>query len=603
MPSSPPFRCALLVALIFAIGEAAALGLGEVRSRSALGERLVAEIDVLAGPGEVVDSSCFQLRRPAGDGDLPWLGRASLSLRAGSPRVLEVRSSQNVADPVLRIGIGVACGHEVRRDYTLLLSPPEPGRQPEIASVVPPAAPQRGETAPARKPVPRAAAPALPAEPVRRRERAAPRPEAGRAAGPLHDRLLLSGGGEAGEPSLRLATELGAQGGDEAALQARRDLLRLEFRLLSAMQEQETAQLAADQRLRKLEEALGELARAAKPAAVSETESAATAGRPPASVPQTVPTSSALAEADGLSEWGFYGALLGMLGGVGSWLAWRHYRRRAEAAAFEEMLAEPEAEPEPLAGQAAEPVVQAAVPPPAVRSDVDLLLDGPGAESPLLIDLPLDPALPACDSALPLASDTLPAAGGGEESEADGEPAHSEANPVMELADIMLSFGRVKGAAQALQEYIDQNPQEALQPWLRLMDVYRMAGMRDEFERLAEDLNRHFNVEVQRWEQESAVAEEPAGLDFILDLDEGAAAVASPPTVKAASIEQLGHICSRLVEVWGTPECHAYLHQLLRDNRGGERNGFPLPMVEEILFLIDMLDTLKRMAREEGAAG
>ena len=51
----------------------------------------------------------------------------------------------------------------------------------------------------------------------------------------------------------------------------------------------------------------------------------------------------------------------------------------------------------------------------------------------------------------------------------------------------------------AMQEYIDNNPQEALQPWIRLMDVYRMAGMRDEFERVASNLNQHFNVEVQNW--------------------------------------------------------------------------------------------------------
>ena len=83
---------------------------------------------------------------------------------------------------------------------------------------------------------------------------------------------------------------------------------------------------------------------------------------------------------------------------------------------------------------------------------------------------------------------------------------HFEANPVMELADIMLSFGRVKGAAQALQEFIDHNPQEALQPWIRLMDVYRMAGMRAEFEQVARNLNQHFNVEVQSWEQAEAQA-------------------------------------------------------------------------------------------------
>ena len=84
---------------------------------------------------------------------------------------------------------------------------------------------------------------------------------------------------------------------------------------------------------------------------------------------------------------------------------------------------------------------------------------------------------------------------------------HFEANPVMELAEIMLSFGRVKGAAQALQEYIDTNPQEALKPWIRLMDVYRMAGMRHEFEKVARELNKNFNVEVQKWELSAEAAD------------------------------------------------------------------------------------------------
>jgi hypothetical protein len=32
------------------------------------------------------------------------------------------------------------------------------------------------------------------------------------------------------------------------------------------------------------------------------------------------------------------------------------------------------------------------------------------------------------------------------------------------------------------------------------MDVYRMAGMRAEFENVARNLNMHFNVEVQSWD-------------------------------------------------------------------------------------------------------
>jgi hypothetical protein len=161
---------------------------------------------------------------------------------------------------------------------------------------------------------------------------------------------------------------------------------------------------------------------------------------------------------------------------------------------------------------------------------------------------------------------------------------HFEANPVMELADIMLSFGRVKGAAQALQEYIDTNPQEALQPWIRLMDVYRMAGMRNEFENVARNLNQHFNVEVQHWDQPSAVA-------IDLELNDGAP--------RAESLEDLPRIMSMVGELWWTGDVVGYLYQLLRDNRGGKRAGFALPLVEEILFLIELKETSNRIEKKD----
>jgi pilus assembly protein FimV len=145
-------------------------------------------------------------------------------------------------------------------------------------------------------------------------------------------------------------------------------------------------------------------------------------------------------------------------------------------------------------------------------------------------------------------------------------------DPVMELAEIMLSFGRLQGAAQTLQEYIEANPKEALQPWFKLLDVYRVGDMRAEFDVLAEKLNRNFNVELQHWD-----AEAPA------------AAVAPDQEAKALSLEEMPHICEQVVARWGKPECIDYLHQLLRDNRGGQRSGFTLPVVQEILLLIDIL--------------
>jgi hypothetical protein len=173
----------------------------------------------------------------------------------------------------------------------------------------------------------------------------------------------------------------------------------------------------------------------------------------------------------------------------------------------------------------------------------------------------------------------------------------------MELADIMLSFGRVKGAAQALQEYIDNNPQEALQPWIRLMDVYRLAGMRDEFEAVAQNLNQHFNVEVQSWD----ASRPDEVLDFVLDA--GTASLVEPPRQSSegnlleSGLEEMTRIMECVVRLWPDDEyVLEYLNQLLRDNRGGQRQGFSLVVVDDILFLIELKETIASLAKEAAAA-
>lgn len=157
------------------------------------------------------------------------------------------------------------------------------------------------------------------------------------------------------------------------------------------------------------------------------------------------------------------------------------------------------------------------------------------------------------------------------------EPDPGDVNPVLELAEIMLSFGRVQGAAETLREYIEANPREALQPWIKLLDIYRQGDMPDEFAAMAERLNQHFNVEIQQWDGRPP----PPKRDNV---------------IRVATLEALPHVCDRIVALWGRPECSDYLRQLLRDNRAGERGGFTLPVVQEILLLIDL------MADREAAA-
>lgn len=150
-------------------------------------------------------------------------------------------------------------------------------------------------------------------------------------------------------------------------------------------------------------------------------------------------------------------------------------------------------------------------------------------------------------------------------------PANEETPPshehVLELAEIMMSFGRSEGAAQTLSEFLRDYPKESLIPWLKLLDLYHKGGRRGEYDDLAPKLNRAFNVKVPDWEHFSG-------------------------PITSESVEQFAHIMARVNATWPNQECLDYLTELLRDNRAGTRVGFPLGVIDDILLLKSMLEWL-----------
>jgi len=50
------------------------------------------------------------------------------------------------------------------------------------------------------------------------------------------------------------------------------------------------------------------------------------------------------------------------------------------------------------------------------------------------------------------------------------------------------------------------------------------------------------------------------------------------------ALEDYARICARVQQLWGTTECENYLNTLVIDTRGN-RQGFPAPMMEELLYL------------------
>ncbi|MDR3087476.1 MAG: hypothetical protein LBU45_05945, partial [Azoarcus sp.] len=129
----------------------------------------------------------------------------------------------------------------------------------------------------------------------------------------------------------------------------------------------------------------------------------------------------------------------------------------------------------------------------------------------------------------------------------------------IELAEIMLSFGRINSAAEALSSFVENNPKEAFAPWLKLLEVYQASGQHTEFDKVARKLNKTFNVWTVNWDNFNDTRSPEHGL------------------------EKMPHILERLQQLWGTRECQAYLQNQMRDTRDESRHGFPLAVIEDIL--------------------
>ncbi|MBU3735825.1 MAG: hypothetical protein FGM62_02500 [Methylobacterium sp.] len=141
-----------------------------------------------------------------------------------------------------------------------------------------------------------------------------------------------------------------------------------------------------------------------------------------------------------------------------------------------------------------------------------------------------------------------------------------EIESIVEEARVYVALGRSEQAILMLNDYIESHPRVSVHPWLYLLDLYRAGGRKPEFTALAKRLHQSFNVMAPAWE---------------------AAAVAM---VVPTSLEEFPHILTRLTGSWGSKDCHDFLNALIQDNRDGERAGFSLEVLEEILLLLALLD-------------
>ena len=56
----------------------------------------------------------------------------------------------------------------------------------------------------------------------------------------------------------------------------------------------------------------------------------------------------------------------------------------------------------------------------------------------------------------------------------------------------------------------------------------------------------------------------------------------------ACGLERLPHLMNKLCQLWGRPECEAYISGLIMDSRDGSRQGLPWDAAMELMFLAEL---------------
>lgn len=543
------FSVVLSVTALAASPGMAAVALGEAVAVSAIGAPLRVEI-AIAGGEPARTGECLKLRPGTGDGGVPWVRDARIGVvgQGRAARVV-VFGTAPVAEPIVQLGIEDTCGAHLRREYTLLLSFPDfPPQAPAVADEIgrevqtPPAPPEPSAVRTKPRSVPGAGTSSAQAARSARKTPRAPAPAFATAA--ERKPALRDEGGSSPygtevrrQDGLRLSTAVPKTEPARTATDGEPDQLQREQSAIAAIDRTIVAQLELNERIRRLEQIQAAMMERLRATAgpISPTSTVAPSATPPSAI------TPALSWRDWIVPATILATLFLVLAARGLWLR-RHRADAATRSAAPSLPGRPGRLDAPSATQGT---------PAAPASST-----GPGF--PLSAGTPVPARPPVSPPQYPrteLAATALLVEDEAEEHES-----------AIELAEIMMAFGRVQGAAETLAEFIQSNPKKAVTPWLKLLEVYRAAGLRPEFDTLARQLNKTFNVKAVTWDT----------------FDE-----ARRPT---NTIEQMPHVMSRIQGLWGSRDCQAYLENLVRDNRDGLREGFPLSVIDEILVLAGVLE-------------
>ena len=140
-------------------------------------------------------------------------------------------------------------------------------------------------------------------------------------------------------------------------------------------------------------------------------------------------------------------------------------------------------------------------------------------------------------------------------------------------AELVRSLGLHQQAIDLLERLIGESSNPKPKIWLMLFDLYVKTQQQEKYNNLAQAFRTYFNAAAPPWD------------------------VQSPDALK--QLEDYASPINKIVALWGTPGCAAYLEGLLYDNRNATRQGFSLSAYNDIIFLVDIIELLEAASENE----
>lgn len=127
---------------------------------------------------------------------------------------------------------------------------------------------------------------------------------------------------------------------------------------------------------------------------------------------------------------------------------------------------------------------------------------------------------------------------------------------VMQDASRLFTHGRVNQAIDHLQQHLAKHPKCSPWMWLYLLDLLSKEGKQQEFDVMAGECRKHFNLNVEH-----------------------------TPDFKQQGIESFPRVMKALQQAWGTPQVIALIDDLVYNTRLVPRMGFERSVFEDLMLL------------------